>query len=279
MLKKYSVGVFPPVYDVDMIGKEIGLVLEDNLYGYKQKFRVSKLFGDVVEFIPSNNLDSGLVTVVGCLNPHKITNITTKNCTMVLFPTPEYTEGLTRVLESLQGSVFTLENYISLLERNYKTSLMIEKDFIKTDICNWLELLNKKSMMALRCSSLNLWDYTIESCPNVLLDSTDYMIEFFKEVIVDGEVYRANIGWYITEDEEDGQCIERLHTLASDTEIELSEGKCLRVNYNRKRFIKDLSLLTPVTKEELLILDSLGDSLIKNNLTTPEIVKVFSIVQ
>lgn len=279
MLRGYSIGVFPPVYDVDMIGKEIGLVLKANLYDYKQKFRVSKLFGDVVEFIPSNKLDSSLITVVGCLNPHKITNITTKDCTMVLFPTPEYTEGLTKVLNRLQGSVFTLENYVSLLESNYKTSLMLEKEFVKTDISNWLELLNKKSLMALRCSSLNLWEYTVDSIPNVLFNSTDYMIEFFKEVVVNGETYRANIGWYITEDEEDGQCIERLHTLASDTEIELSEGKCLRVNYNRKRFIKDLSLLTTVTKEELLILDSLGDSLIKNNLTTPEVVNVFSIMQ
>ncbi len=279
MLRGYSIGVFPPVYDVDMIGKEIGLVLKANLYDYKQKFRVSKLFGDVVEFIPSNKLDSSLITVVGCLNPHKITNITTKDCTMVLFPTPEYTEGLTKVLNRLQGSVFTLENYVSLLESNYKTSLMLEKEFVKTDISNWLELLNKKSLMALRCSSLNLWEYTVDSIPNVLCNSTDYMIEFFKEVVVNGETYRANIGWYITEDEEDGQCIERLHTLASDTEIELSEGKCLRVNYNRKRFIKDLSLLTTVTKEELLILDSLGDSLIKNNLTTPEVVNVFSIMQ
>lgn len=279
MLRGYSIGVFPPVYDVDMIGKEIGLVLKANLYDYKQKFRVSKLFGDVVEFIPSNKLDSSLITVVGCLNPHKITNITTKACTMVLFPTPEYTEGLTKVLNRLQGSVFTLENYVSLLESNYKTSLMLEKEFVKTDISNWLELINKKSLMALRCSSLNLWEYNVDSIPNVLCNSTDYMLEFFKEVVVNGETYHANIGWYIKEDEEDGQCIERLHTLASDTEIELSEGKCLRVNYNRKRFIKDLSLLTTVTKEELLILDSLGDSLIKNNLTTPEVVNVFSIMQ
>lgn len=282
MIGQFGIGVFPPVYDVEMIGKEIEKALNETQHMYRKTFRESKLFGTIVEFIPSNYLNSESITVVGCLNPNKITNITTKKCTMVLFKTPNDLKNVSSLMTRLQGSFFTLESYISLLEKSYKTSLMLEQDFNKTDVCNWLELINKKSLMALRGTSLGLWEYTIESSQNPLTESTDYMIEFVKTLKVDNEVYRANIGWYITEDE-DGQCIERLHTLASDTEIEKSEGRCLRVNYNRKRFLKELSLLTMVTKEELLMLDSFGDTLIKNSLTAPEIVpqvlNIFSIVQ
>lgn len=266
MIEEYSIGIFPPVYAVEMIGKEISDLLKNSKSGYKQNYKVSKLFGSYVEFIPSNSCqsDSGTITVVGCLNPDKVTNLATKDCTMVLFKTPKETELLNSFQNKYQGTLFTVKSYISQIEKEYKTTLNVGNDFKRIDVSNWLEFLNTKCLMLLRMTSLKLWDYTVDSCENEFQETTDYMIEFVKTLNIDGEIYHANLGWYITEDE-DGRSIQRLHSLASAKEIEATEGRCLRVNYNRKRFLTDLSYLTEVTEMELFRLDSFGDALIEYN--------------
>lgn len=230
-LMNLGVSIFPPIYDVEDI---LGLFTPLYTGNYKMKLTPSTQEEQTITYL----YDTEMVSITRCLNPNRLSKFYTEDCIIVLHTLKSNEEA---VLEH-KGFTYTLEDYIYGIEKAYTTKLPLQLMLKNVEERFWLDRINKQLLMVLRIDNKELWKFQHQEVSSYYTGNTEYLFDFTKLFMFDGNTYYASLGIHLEYNDE--LEVEKLYTCTSQKEIEDTLGQCLKVNYNQKRFLKYLSDLS-----------------------------------
>lgn len=225
-----GVTIFPPIYEVEDILNLFTPYFEGS---YTTKYKPSMNEDKTLSYI----YEEGILSIVKCMNPNRLSSFSTKDCIVVLH---NVVDNLDLVTEN-GGIGFTLEDYISNIQQSYNTILNVLPILNRVESHLWLETINKHLLMVLRMDNKELWEFVHQNVVSPYTGNTEYLFDFTKSFNIDDNTYYASLGIHLEHTEESGMEVEKLYTCTSEKEIIETKGQCLKVNYNQKRFLQYLS--------------------------------------